>query len=886
MLKKSVEMFSILAATLSCANGWAETLDETAERFERELDERFLDANGVLRCSSGASDVTIWESKGPYENVGIVNGTFLQAMCAKYAVTGDERDLAKARRTYQAISKVYELSQEMGEGYFCKPWGWQCRDETSSDQFVYAMLGMDAFYPFATDAERREIADRIPKMARWWIRRNYVYKYLGKPLNWQKCRFPTFSALAEKYAKTGEFAAELRRLLSDPAVTNDLPYRCSIERGAFPTPSGKTFYVISPGTAEIGFNAVSAVLKDDPDNAYANVVMRSCYDLAKICIQTDGSAWRYADRQGDGSWREMPASESFMDPPCEEDTRYNSPFLRFHGPFRPSAVGAVLGMVLISEYYPPAAEWVTKNAESLFAKMAERGFGRTDPQNVQPPEILEEVKRFPKHSESTVAWLQGYWTWRLLKRGRTSAFPLVPYPAKLEPGVGTSSAKVVCRRDDAMPKEGYRLEVGADGIVISSSSAAGETYARQTLRQLRRADGTYPCVKIEDAPRFGWRGVLIDDSRHFMGKATVKRVLDLMVQFKLNVLHWHLVDSHGWRLQIDSHPELTAQGATRPIPDWDWNIRDAEAVGTYGPYFYTKDDVREILAYAAERHIRVVPEIEIPGHSREVILCHHDFTCLEWSRFADKIRAAKTVDQAAALCVGNDAVVRFLEEVLDEVCELFPDPYVHIGGDECPRTNWKDCPRCQKRMCDEGLKTVDDLQTWITRHFMDYLARKGKKVLGWEEILAADLPKGAVVMSWRGAKVGIAAANVGHEVVMSPVHNCYIDYPTGIKGDPCPYPRFCDKEPLPLANVYCFDPCKGIPPEQHRFILGSETLNWSESTWCDKDLDYKMWPRTAANAEVLWTGSGVRTYWDFVGRMESVREDLVRQGVNAAPVEE
>ena len=877
--------YALAVAALVAMEGFSDDLDATAERIERELELQFLDANGVLRCSSGASDVTIWESKGPYENVGIVNGTYLRAMCAKYAVTGDRRDLGKARRAYRAIAQVYELSQAMGEGYFCKPWEWKCQDETSSDQFVYAMLGMDAYYPLATDAERKDIAERIPKMARWWIRRGYEYKYLGRPLKWQRCRFPTFAALAEKYAKTGEFAAELKRLLSDPAVTNDMPYRCSIERGAFQAPGGKTYYEVSPGTAEIGFGAVSAVLAEDRAEPYANAVMRSCYELAKTCIAADGTAIVYVERLPDGSWREMPASAAFMDPPSKEDTRYNSPLLLFHGPVRVSAAVAVLGMVLMAEYYPPAAAWVDENAESIFAAMASAGFESKDPQGVRPQVVSEMVKRFPKHCEATVAWLQGYWTWRLRCKRAAEVHPLVPYPARLEPGVGVSRAPVAAVRDAALPEEGYRLVVSPEKIEIASSTAAGECYARQTLRQLRLGDGSYPCVTIEDAPRFKWRGVLIDDSRHFMGKDVVKRVLDQMVRFKLNVLHWHLVDSHGWRLQIDRHPELTAQGATRPIPDWDWNVRDAEAVGTYGPYFYTKDDVREILAYAAERHIRVVPEIEIPGHSREVILCHHDFTCLEWSRFADKIRDADTVDAAAALCVGNDDVVRFLEEVLDEVCELFPGEYVHIGGDECPRTNWKDCPRCQKRIRDNGLAGEDGLQTWITRHFADYLAKKGKKAIGWEEILAADLPDGAAVMSWRGAHVGIAAANAGHEVVMCPVRNCYVDYPTGIKGDPCPYPRFCDRDVLSLRDVYDFDPCKGIPPEQHRFILGSETLNWTESTWRREDLEYKMWPRTAASAEVLWTGSDARSYEDFVRRMGVVRKDLVGAGVNCAPLD-
>ena len=432
----------------------------------------------------------------------------------------------------------------------------------------------------------------------------------------------------------------------------------------------------------------------------------------------------------------------------------------------------------------------------------------------------------------------------------SAALPLVPYPQRVaELGGSVRDPEVVVRTDAALPAEGYRLRVADGKAEVSSATEAGAFYARQTLAQLRRDDGTYPAVEIEDAPAFPWRGVLLDESRHFWGKDVVRRVLDRMAAFKLNVFHWHLTDSHGWRIQIDRYPELTDRGARRPIPDWDWNIRDAaNAVGEYGPYFYTKDDIREILAYAKARHIRVIPEIEIPGHSRELILCHPDFSCLDWGTFADMIRTRSQVDQAAALCVGNDDVMTFFENVLDEVCELFPDEYVHIGGDECPRGNWKDCPKCQKRMKDEGLKGEDELQAWVTRRFSKYLAKKGRRIVGWDEILAGGLPEGATVMSWRGAAGGIEAAKQGHCAVVCPHQKCYLDYPTGERGDACPYPRFCAKTFLPLEKVYSFDPYEGIPEDQRKYVLGSQTLNWGESTWDVRDLEYKMWPRTCANA--------------------------------------
>ena len=447
---------------------------------------------------------------------------------------------------------------------------------------------------------------------------------------------------------------------------------------------------------------------------------------------------------------------------------------------------------------------------------------------------------------------------------------IVPYPANVWMTGGESQAQnVTVVRDIALAPEAYRLSVRTDGVTISCSDAAGEFYARKTLSQLRGKNGSYPCVEISDAPRFSWRGVLLDESRHFFGKATVKRILDRMADHKLNLFHWHLVDSQGWRIQIDRYPELTQRGAVRPMPDWEHWIRDP-GFGEYGPFFYTKDDIREIVAYAAERHIRIVPEIEIPGHSREVIMCYPSFSCVDADRFMDMIRTPEQYDRAGAVCLGNDEVIRFFENVLDEVCELFPCDTVHIGGDECPRDNWKECGKCKARMTAKGIKEASGLQSWATGHFVEYLAKKGRRTVGWDEILQGGLASGAIVMSWRGTEGGIVAAQAGHEVVMCPHLYCYLDYPTGEKDDRCPYPLFCHKENrlLPLEKVYSFDPCEGIPHGQRKYVIGSQSLNWTESTWRVADLEYKMWPRTCASAEVLWTGPGKRTFEDFRDRLE------------------
>ena len=447
---------------------------------------------------------------------------------------------------------------------------------------------------------------------------------------------------------------------------------------------------------------------------------------------------------------------------------------------------------------------------------------------------------------------------------------LIPYPSMVQILGGRSKAQSVkVRKDASLGAEAYALSVRADGVEIRCSSPAGEFYAGKTLEQLRGADGSVPCAEIEDAPHFSWRGVLLDESRHFFGKQTVKRILDRMADYKLNLFHWHLVDSQGWRIQIDRYPELTKRGAVRPMPDWEHWIID-EGFGEYGPFFYTKDDIREIVAYAAARHIRVVPEIEIPGHSRAVIMCYPQFSCVSKAEFMDMMRIPGKYDQSGAVCLGNDEVIRFFENVLDEVCELFPCDTVHIGGDECPRENWKECAKCQARMKMLGITEEAGLQSWVTAHFVKYLAKKNRRTVGWDEILQGGLAPGAIVMSWRGHEGGIAAAETGHSVVMCPHRYCYLDYPTGEKDDRCVYPQFCLQKgyTLPLEKVYSLNPYEGMPKEHHKYVIGSQSLNWTEATWNEKDLEYKMWPRTCASAEVLWTGPGARTFGDFLSRLK------------------
>ena len=458
--------------------------------------------------------------------------------------------------------------------------------------------------------------------------------------------------------------------------------------------------------------------------------------------------------------------------------------------------------------------------------------------------------------------------------------------------------------DASLPPEGYRLKVAPTGVEIAAVDEAGAFYARQTLEQLAETVSTnaiaLPCCEIRDWPKYRWRGMLIDEARHFLGKGVVKRVLDLMGFHKMNVLHWHLVDDQGWRLEIRRHPELVEYGAVRPrsvkmganakwLPP-DKKLSYEHDTERCGPFFYTQDDVREILAYAKDRHITVVPEIELPGHVRALLAAHPELSCkgdlpriprIDWSTEED------------VLCVGNDAALKLLEDVFDEVCGLFPDtPYIHIGGDECPRIRWKECPKCQARIRTEGLKDESGLQSWITAHFVRYLERKGRRAVGWDEILSGDVPRSAIGMTWRMSQKGGAGTSYtsaaeasarGHDMVMTPKDFCYLDYSQFASGDPYVY-HVPWRLPLTLEKAYSFDPVAGIPESCRPHILGGQASAWGESIWSVFDLEWKTWPRACAIAEALWTAPSGRDFPAFRQRLLRHRERLVRRHVNVAPI--
>lgn len=414
--------------------------------------------------------------------------------------------------------------------------------------------------------------------------------------------------------------------------------------------------------------------------------------------------------------------------------------------------------------------------------------------------------------------------------------------------------------DPAIPAEGYRLRIGKKKIDIASSDEAGTFYALQTLLQLAdhyATEGAIPAMTIEDAPRFPYRGLMLDVSRHFRDKEFIKRQLDLMARYKLNRFHWHLTDGAGWRIQIDRYPELTDIAAWRPYIDWaGWHSGGRhycrqDAPGANGGY-YTKEDIREVVDYARQLHITVIPEIEMPGHSEEVLAVYPDLSC------------TKRPYTSSDFCIGNERTFEFLTNVLDEVIELFPSEYIHIGGDEASKQAWRTCTACQKRMQDEGLQSIDELQSYLIRRIERHLNARGRKLLGWDEILEGGLAPNATVMSWRGVQGGIAAAQAGHHAIMSPGSHCYLD---GCQDDPTIEPAG-SAAILPLSTVYDYEPAPdSLDLAVRKMILGVQGNLWCEHVPTEEHCEHMLWPRGLAIAEVGWTQTEKKNYGAFLSRV-------------------
>ena len=429
---------------------------------------------------------------------------------------------------------------------------------------------------------------------------------------------------------------------------------------------------------------------------------------------------------------------------------------------------------------------------------------------------------------------------------------------------GTASAIVLVQDPGktGLGAEGYELSVTPEMIYLSAATQAGLFHAVQTLRQLlppqvfsptpvRDVEWQARCVKITDTPRFGWRGLMLDTGHDYQNFPFILHFIDLMALHKFNILHWHITDLGTWPLEIKGYPKLV-----------DPSTRGKRMMGSPArsvkPGFYTQDQVRQVVQYAADRHITVVPEIDMPGHSTPALTAYPELDCPvahktgEWDHWE--------------YCVGNEKTYRFLQDVLAQVIELFPSKIIHIGGDECPKDHWRMCPVCQAKMKDCNLKNEEELQSYFVKRIETFLNSKGRRLLGWDEILEGGLAPNAAVMSWRGMAGGITAAKAGHDVVMAPTSHLYFDYPEAT---------------TPLAKVYGFEPVPAeLTADQATHILGAQAQMWADNHPTEKDIERLVYPRACALAEVVWSPAKDRNYQDFSGRLRVHEQRLEALGIN------
>lgn len=419
-------------------------------------------------------------------------------------------------------------------------------------------------------------------------------------------------------------------------------------------------------------------------------------------------------------------------------------------------------------------------------------------------------------------------------------------------------------QNPSLHAEGYLLEVTPTAINVTASTAHGVFYAFQSLRQMMAPEALtekyvgsvgIQAAKIEDAPHFQHRGVLFDVCRHFFTVDEVKTVIDMLAMHKMNRLHWHLTEDQGWRIEIKKYPKLTEVGSVR---------EDSQVVGThrvhglqlegkpYGPYFYTQEEIRDVVKYAADRFITIIPEVDMPGHMVAALASYPHLGCTGedykvWTRWG----VSEDI-----LCVGKESTFEFIEDVLTEVLDLFPSEYIHIGGDEAPRVRWEQCPACQARMKKERLKNEAQLQTYFNHRIEAFLQKHGRKMIGWDEVLEGGVSPTTTVMSWRGAKGGIAAAKAGNQVIMTPNTHCYLDYPQG--ADTTQEPPFGERRPekphyLPLTKVYSINPYDQLSEEEQQYIIGVQGNLWTEHVNTFDHAMYMFLPRTSAIAEAGWS---------------------------------
>ena len=464
---------------------------------------------------------------------------------------------------------------------------------------------------------------------------------------------------------------------------------------------------------------------------------------------------------------------------------------------------------------------------------------------------------------------------------------LLPFPREstAQDGMAVNPKVITESRDVALPVEGYRLEVTAEGATIASADERGAFYARETLKQLTDADGKVPCCMVKDWPEYPYRSIMIDEGRHFFGKAFMLKTLELMARYKFNTLHWHLTEDQGWRIAIDRYPELARIGATRLETAVRGHFTGKYDGTQYGPHFYTKDEIREVVKRATELKIDIIPEIEMPGHCRSVIAAYPELACptaklgrrtcwTDWGICDDVV------------CVSDPKVLEFYKNVIDEVCELFPGKRFHTGGDEVTGAQWKSCPRCRAKMRELGFTNVMQLQGWFTQQIYEYLTDvKGREFGGWSAVFSngtrLDPKKCYAPGGCENNQVWCAMA--GYKTVASPVEYMYWDFNQGLNdADKVVYGTWWPGS-ITLSDVYGFDPRRGVPSAAAKNIIGGESHNWAEYSYTVPELEWKIWPRAIALAQALWNPQGGYSYQErFLPAVKKHIARLRNEGVNCA----
>ena len=434
--------------------------------------------------------------------------------------------------------------------------------------------------------------------------------------------------------------------------------------------------------------------------------------------------------------------------------------------------------------------------------------------------------------------------------------------------------------DTIASEEGYELKINEQNIFIKSKNAKGAFYAVQSLLQLMpiKSNGLaikIPCLELQDEPQFKYRGMHLDVGRHFFSVDFIKKYIDLMARLKMNTFHWHLTEDQGWRIEIKKYPKLQEIAA----------YRKETLVGHYNdqphqfdgkPYggFYSQEQIKEVVAYAKTRQVTIIPEIEMPGHSQAAIAAYPELGCS-----GEEVEVATKWGVFDEVYCPKESTFKFLEDVIDEVVALFPGKYIHIGGDEAPKTNWKNCEYCQKLIKKEGLKDEHGLQSYFIARMEKYINTKGKQIIGWDEILEGGLAPNATVMSWRGTRGAIQAAKEGHDVILTPGSHCYFDhYQSENENEPLAIGGF-----LPLEKVYHFNPIpEGLTDKEVTYVLGAQGNVWTEYMQTEKQVEYMAYPRAVALSEVLWSSSKHKNYSDFINRLEQYQKRLDLLEVNYA----